>query len=86
MSSGACVLCDRIREFVPIEIDGTEYDVCQDCRDRLSEKLKGKGRPIRRDVVLSQPEMPRHQTEGKPFPGSPPKIWLSSGREGLNGI
>ncbi len=87
MSATTCVLCDKIRECLTMEIDATEYDICQDCRDHLKERLKGKGRSIRRDVViLSQPREPAQLPEVEPFPGLPPRIWLSAGREKLNGI
>jgi hypothetical protein len=78
MTASVCGLCDQIRECIPREIDGQEYDICSECWDALAEKLRGKGRKPKLEVLItSPPDVPRHEPDEKPFPGVPPKVWLS---------
>lgn len=76
MKASSCALCGRIRECLAREIDGTEYDICAECWNELAEKLKGKGRATKRDVVIPSPHHVRPEQEEKPFPGTPPEVWL----------
>jgi hypothetical protein len=74
-----CDLCGEIADCVPKRIGDREYDLCARCWQDLSEKLKGKGRPVekpRADFVMlpQRPyEEPAEEPE-RPLPGSPPII------------
>jgi len=75
-----CNICEENKECLRKEIDGKEYDLCAECWDALSEKLRGKGRAIkqRETVSLPSPEVHKKEESEKPFPGEIPKIWYSS--------
>ncbi len=79
MTASVCALCDKDRECVTKEIEGREYNICPECWRNLAEILKGKGRLIERHspVTLDPPDVPREEPAEKPFPGTPPKVWLS---------
>ena len=72
-----CDLCGQGKTCLQININGKEYDVCNECWNPYAEKLKGKGRRKKETVFLPpltrEPEPP----EPKPVPGEPPKIWSS---------
>jgi ribosome-binding protein aMBF1 (putative translation factor) len=73
-----CDLCGQSNECSKRQIDDKEYDICPDCWNALTEKLKGKGTPVRkRDVVLLPSTPPSNPAEPEPAspPQSPPKIW-----------
>jgi ribosome-binding protein aMBF1 (putative translation factor) len=73
-----CDLCGEAKDCLQKEIDGKEYDICSDCWNSLTKKLKGKGRTkIRKTVFLPPPQIIRkgEEDEPKPLPGEPPKIW-----------
>ena len=73
-----CDLCGKAKECSQKEIDGKEYDICDDCWNPLAEKLAGNGR-TKRDremVILPQPIITKPEPEEPPTrPGEPPKIW-----------
>ena len=76
-----CDLCAQAKECTPRQIEGKEYDICADCWNALAEKLKGKGRGKKREMIFlpplkTEPEAPPL----KPGPGEPPKIWGDGGR------
>ncbi len=78
MTALTCALCGRIQECIAKEINGQEYDICSGCWSSLAKRLKGKGRPANHRVaVVSRTDVPRHEPDEKPFPGEPPKVWLS---------
>ena len=73
-----CDLCGELRDCVPRQIEGTEYDICSNCWNELTAKLKDKGRPkSARHTVQNLPSVvlpePSPETR-KPFPGQPPEI------------
>lgn len=71
-----CDLCGGAKECLQKEIDGKEYDICDECWSPLSQKLKGKGRKIRETVFLPLPRPIKEPEEEEPkHPGEPPKIW-----------
>ncbi|HET7208200.1 MAG TPA: hypothetical protein VFI95_16615 [Terriglobales bacterium] len=73
-----CDLCDEIRECTQREIEHTEYDICAECWEALSAKLKGKGRPKHVDAIAAPANPvaePTREPKEKPFPGSPPTIY-----------
>ena len=73
-----CDLCQQSKECSKRQIEGKEYDICSECWNGLTEKLKGKGTPVRkRDVVLLPSTPPSEPAEPKPPspPQGPPKIW-----------
>lgn len=75
-----CDLCGSARECLQKEIEGKEYDICSECWNPLSEKLKGKGRAkkSRETVFLPPPTVKEKEDEQrKPVPGEPPQIWGS---------
>jgi ribosome-binding protein aMBF1 (putative translation factor) len=74
-----CDLCGKAKECLQKEIDGKEYDICQDCWTALTQRLERKGRPISRQIVLLPPREPEEPDES-PQPGVPPKIWGDSAR------
>jgi hypothetical protein len=79
-----CDLCGEVRDCSPKEIERTEYDICSECWDALTTKLKGKGRAkARRESpilppLVTVPEVPSET--GQPFPGQPPEIIAKSDR------
>ena len=78
MSILDCALCGQTKDCLQKVIDGKEYDVCSDCWETISKQLQGKGRIIKRDVVvIAPPDLRREREDERPFPGVPPKIWLS---------
>jgi hypothetical protein len=73
-----CDLCGEPKECSKRQIEEKEYDICSDCWNGLTEKLKGKGAPVKkRDGVLlpstSSPEPTEPKRTGPPQ--GPPKIW-----------
>ncbi len=78
MTASMCALCDQVRECIAREIDGQEYNICSECWDALAEKLKGKERRPKHEVlIISPPDVPRDEPDEEPFPGVPPKVWFS---------
>jgi len=77
-----CDVCGQTKVCTARQIEGKEYDICAECWNPLSEKLKGKGRVKKqRETVLlppltAEPEPPPL----KPGPLQPPKIWGEAGR------
>jgi hypothetical protein len=70
-----CDLCRQEKDCASKEIDGREFDICQECWRPLEEKLKGRGRPKRkRETVFLAPPTAPEPTETKTLPGLPPKI------------
>lgn len=71
-----CVFCGEVTECMQKQIEGREYDFCARCWGELEGKLKGKGRPAGREMVLlpprAQAEEERPETPG---PGAPPTIY-----------
>jgi hypothetical protein len=73
-----CDLCQQSKECSKRQIEHKVYDICLECWTALTEKLKGKGAPVRkRDVVLLPSTPPSEPAEPKPPspPQGPPKIW-----------
>ena len=71
-----CDLCGESKKCHPREIEGREYDICADCWHPLAAKLKGKGREKKeRETVFLPAQRTSPETESKPLPGEPPKIW-----------
>ena len=76
-----CDLCGEAKDCLPKEIEGKEYDICAECWAPLAQRLKGKGRTKKHDIVfVPPPEMTkeREDEETQPRPGQPPKIWGGS--------
>jgi len=79
----ACDLCGNARDCLQKEIDGKEYDICDECWNPLAQKLKGKGRTKTREfVLLPAPGITtqREVQQPEPLPGEPPKIWGARNR------
>jgi ribosome-binding protein aMBF1 (putative translation factor) len=76
-----CDLCGEAKDCLQKEVDGKEYDICEECWNTLAQKLKGKGRKIRETVFLPPPR-PREpeEEEPEPRPGAP-KIWGAMGAQ-----
>jgi ribosome-binding protein aMBF1 (putative translation factor) len=71
-----CDLCGRTKECLQKEIDGREFDICEDCWRPLEEKLKGKGRPKKkREMVFLPPPTVPEPEQPKTPPSMPPKIF-----------
>lgn len=72
-----CDLCGSACECLQKEIEGKEYDICSECWNPLSEKLKGKGRAKKNREMVFLPSAVKEKgdEEPKPLPGEPPKIW-----------
>jgi ribosome-binding protein aMBF1 (putative translation factor) len=71
-----CDLCGKVKDCLQKEIDGKEYDICSDCWNPFAQKLKGKGRAKKREIVLLPPLTKEREDEAQmPLPGEPPKIW-----------
>ena len=73
-----CDLCGEPKDCLLKEIEGKEYDICPECWNAFTQKLKGKGRTkIRETVFLPPPQAAKEaeEEEPKPLPGEPPKIW-----------
>ena len=69
-----CDLCGETKDCLQKEIEGKEYDICADCWKPIAERLKGKGRAGKREIVILPP--PRaSDPEDEPKPGELPKIW-----------
>jgi len=79
-----CDLCGELRDCSQKEIVRIEYDICSECWDGLTAKLKGKGRVrARRETLIVPPPVtvPEVPSETKPpFPGQPPEIIAGSER------
>jgi len=78
-----CDLCNEIRDCTQRLIDDREYDICSECWNSLSSRLKGKGRPkpCHEFVTLpTPPPLPESPGEPKqpPRPGGPPIIYRAS--------
>lgn len=73
-----CDLCGKVRDCSSRQIEQKEYDICADCWDELTSKLKGKGRlkaeprPVRTSPPTILPELPQEKKQS--FPGQPPEI------------
>ena len=80
-----CDLCGETKKCFERQIEGKEYDICAECWDALSAKLKGKCRisKEREIVLLPGPSPQTEPTEPKPLPGRPPKIWGGVGSNWL---
>ena len=72
-----CDLCGQSKECAQKEIEGKEYDVCDECWTPLAEKLKGKGRTRKkiREMVFLPQTRPTPEPKPSPPPEEPPKIW-----------
>jgi ribosome-binding protein aMBF1 (putative translation factor) len=71
-----CDLCGQARECLPKDIDGREYDICAECWESLSAKLKGKGRVRKRPERVFLPPIAKEPERQEPKPPlEPPKIW-----------
>ncbi len=70
-----CDLCGESRDCLQKEIEGKEYDICSECWNPLAEKLRRKGRPINREIVLLPPPRAVKEQEDEERPGGPPRIW-----------
>ena len=73
-----CDLCGELRDCLPRQIEGTEYDICSNCWNELITRLKRKGTPnATRHSVRNLPSVditePARETQ-QPFPGQPPEI------------
>jgi hypothetical protein len=79
MTAATCALCQQNRKCLAKEIDEMEYDICPKCWREFAQKLQGRGRIIERHnlVTLSPLDMRWLKPDEKPFPGRPPKVWLS---------
>lgn len=76
-----CDLCGQSKECRPKEIEGREYDICAECWEALSAKLKGKGRAARkRERVFLPPIVTEPEPQDPKPPMQPPKIWGSQSR------
>ena len=76
-----CDLCDQVKECLQKVIDHKEYDICQQCWNKLQAKLQGKGRAKEsREIVLLPTSKEPDEAEEKPTPGEPPIIHGSSHR------
>ena len=77
-----CDLCGEAKQCQPKEIEGKEYDVCRDCWNPLTQKLKGKGRSKKQREMVFLPPLTTapEPKEPKPLPGEPPKIWGAAGK------
>lgn len=77
-----CDLCGEVKACLEKEIDGKEYDICADCWEPLTQKLRGKGRKkSSMTVFLPPPKVKEREDEGpEPLPGEPPKIFGSVDR------
>ena len=61
-----CDLCGETKACLPKEIEGKEYDICAECWEPLAQRLKGKGRMKKHDIVfLPPPEMTRPDSRQK---------------------
>ena len=71
-----CDLCGKAKDCLQKEIDGKEYDICSECWEPFAQKLKGKGRENRREIVLLPPRQIKDREEEDPQPlrGEPPVI------------
>jgi hypothetical protein len=71
-----CDLCGHANDCQQREIDGKEYDICFECWEPLAQRLKGKGREMRRETVLLPPRAVKEGEEEEPkhIPGEPPII------------
>jgi hypothetical protein len=72
-----CDLCGETKDCLQKEIEGKQYDICDECWNPLAQKLKGKGRTKNRETVfLPEPRIKAREEEPpEPPPGEPPKIW-----------
>lgn len=70
-----CDLCGETKDCLQKEIEDKEYDICSECWNHLSQRLKGKGRPKIQETVFLPPTRAAEEHEDLPLPGEPPKIW-----------
>ena len=76
-----CDLCGKVKDCLPKEIEGREYDICSDCWNPFAHKLEGKGREKGREIVLLPPPNKEREVEAtEPLPGEPGKIWGAANR------
>lgn len=73
-----CDLCNQVKECSKRQIEDKVYDICSECWNALTEKLKGKGTPLEKGNVVLLPSTPASEP-ATPNPTSPPqgppKIW-----------
>jgi hypothetical protein len=71
-----CDLCGATKDCRQKEIEGKEYDICDQCWNAFAQKLKGKGTVKSRETVfLPPPRVIKEREDEEPLPGEPPKIW-----------
>jgi len=72
-----CDWCGQAKECQQKEIDGREFDICADCWHPIEEKLKGKGRPKKKQEMVFLPPQtaPDREPEEPKRPHGPPKIF-----------
>jgi hypothetical protein len=71
-----CDWCGQAKECQQKEIEDREFDICADCWHPIQEKLKGKGRARKRDMVLLPPQTAPEPNPDEPKrPPGPPKIF-----------
>ncbi len=77
-----CDLCGKVKQCRPKEIEGKEYNICSECWNPLTRKLKGKGKVKKeRETVFLPPVITAPEPkETTPLPGGPPKIWSGVGQ------
>lgn len=51
-----CDLCGKTTACFEKEIEGKEFDLCEQCWAPLAEKLRGKGRTKKRPVEVEEQE------------------------------
>ncbi len=68
-----CDLCGKAKDCKQREIEGKEYDICSECWDPFAQRLKGKGREPRRELVLL-PARSAKEREGEPHPLPGPPV------------
>jgi hypothetical protein len=78
-----CDLCREVRDCTQRTIERSEYDICADCWEGLTVKLKDRGRPKQErppvTTAAPPPVLPELPLERKrPFPGQPPEIIAES--------
>lgn len=76
-----CDVCGQAHECEQKEIEGKEYDICDECWKPFAEKLKGKGRVREQYETVFLPHLPTEPEQPpKHAPSEPPKIWGSVAR------
>jgi len=75
-----CDLCGEAKDCLHKEIEGKQYDICSDCWNPLAQRLEGKGRAKKQEIVFLPPIKEREDEDPEPLPGEPPKIWGAGNR------